>query len=618
MWKDRQADIENQLPEQPVHEHNESLSTSDIVIAIVIFIAMLFLVPAISLLSVRFTSDFWYLMDEGTILYAAHRSSLGELPHIDTAYFYSGGFEILLGYVFNMFGSTLAVARWTLGVNMAATASLVYLICRRISIDWSVAAGFAVIATGLGYGMNFHIYPAWYSGTLLLIAVLFMWKGMLQRERWLWICLAGVCLGIASSLKQTSGLYGLFSFMLWVLIVTGRLPFSTARSMKHSPALLKIGATVLLSIPITILVFFVLILRSHLTLLNIAMFLTVPAIMLLYGINTVIRKWKDSPDVAGCFVSEAVQKIAALVFGAGLGLLPIFLLYIVRGGFLQFVGDSFLNIEQVAAARYSVFKFVDEAAMSNAIVFVRWLILFIAPIITALISFYVVIRKNVLNNQHQLILLISILIAVLYLTLYPIAIRMYVLFLLPLVIIAIAYCTDVILKRISTSPPVRLFVVLGMFVIIVTAYVGSRSLAGDLGRISAGAGDVGLLDQERGNVYVPKTTINYLHPVLEYLENRPQEESVVALDMFTKLVAFVSNRKIEVDYWQRHYFNEITADDFLDLKHLIEERTIDIIVIGKNHLTNARSESMLFEFLAKKYTLALDNQTHLVYQRIPG
>jgi hypothetical protein len=115
---------------------------------------------------------------------------------------------------------------------------------------------------------------------------------------------------------------------------------------------------------------------------------------------------------------------------------------------------------------------------------------------------------------------------------------------------------------------------------------------------------------------VSQTAIDYLRPVLGYIESRPPEESFVSFDVFQKLIAFVTRRNIHTDYLQRLYFHEVTSDDFVALKHLAEDKKIDIIVIGKRYLSNSRSEHILFDYLNKNHSLVIDNQTHLVYQRI--
>jgi len=580
-------------------------------VAIAISIAILFVVPAVSTLSAWFTHGDWYLMDEGTILYAAYRSSLGELPHTEIPYFYTGGLEILLGIVFRIFGSTFAVARWTLGVNMALTAALTYLISRKLSVGKTIAACFAVIATTLAYGMNFHIYPAWYGSTCLLLALLFMWNGLQTGER-RWLLVAGVCLGVASSMKQTSGIYGLFAFVLSVLLLSGGLfPLSVSKQPTKKT---NVTLAVLAATPIATLIFFVILLRSQLTLLNVIMFLGTPLIVIAFTLRTVMVMSR-SHGGAERFVSETKMVLLPVFAGFALGFLPVALIYAVQGNLGQFVGDSFINIQQAFAHRYSVFKFVEDEATSNPFVFVRWLTLFVIPIAAALIGFLYSIRNGLKCGELRLLLLLSVLIAFSYFTLYPIAIRMYVLFLLPLVTISAAYFAGIVLSRLFGSTMLRVSTVISIFVLVAMIYLGARSFSGDLDVITTTK--VGLLNQHAGNALVSQETIDYLRPVLGYIEHRPTEESFVGFDVFQKLIAFVTRKKIQTDYLQRHYFNEITPDDFAALKHLAEDRKIDIVVIGRRYLSGSQPEQSLFDYLNSRYDLALDNQTHLVYQRIP-
>jgi hypothetical protein len=192
---------------------------------------------------------------------------------------------------------------------------------------------------------------------------------------------------------------------------------------------------------------------------------------------------------------------------------------------------------------------------------------------------------------------------------------MYVLFLAPLVTISAAYFADKVLKKFFTSKAFRASVVVALFAFLVVMYLGSRSLGGDLHSIADTK--AGLLDDHFGNALVSQAAIDYLTPVLQYIERRPEEESFVGFDVFQKLIAFVTRKKIHTDYLQRHYFYEITPDDFAALKHLAEDKQIDIIVIGKRYLSHSPPENALFEYMNKNYSLALDSRTHLVYQRIP-
>ncbi|MBM2839821.1 MAG: hypothetical protein HW412_349 [Bacteroidetes bacterium] len=586
---------------------------SDRAVAIAVFIAMLFLVPAVSTLSAWFTHDDWYLMDEGTILYASYRSSLGEIPHTELPYFYTGGLEILLGYVFQLFGGTFAVARWTLGLNMAATAALTYLISRNLTIDKAIAACFAVAATAIAFGMNFHVYPAWYSGTLLLLALLLLWHGLQTTAKHRWLILSGVCLGLASSMKQTSGLYALFAFVICILLVSGQVSLLPSPRRMQSSLRLNTMFSAFVATPLVMLTFFVILLRSQLTFLNAVMFLTAPLVIIALSVRSVVLAWRNS-STAEKFLANVQTSLVPLVVGVALGFLPLVLLYVSQGGVEQLIGDSFINIRQVFANRYSVFKFAEEEATSNPFVFIRWLTLFVLPIAAALIGFFHSMRSRH-SEQSLLLLLNSALIAFLYFTLYPIAIRMYVLFLAPLVTISAAYFADKVLKKFFTSKAFRASVVVALFAFLVVMYLGSRSLGGDLHLIADTK--AGLLDDHFGNALVSQGAIDYLKPVLQYIDRRPEEESFVGFDVFQKLIAFVTRRKIHTDYLQRHYFFEITHDDFAALKHLAEDKQIDIIVIGKRYLSHSPPESALFEYMNKNYSLALDSRTHLVYQRIP-
>ncbi len=578
-----------------------------------IFVGMLLLVPFLSVLSVRFTSDDWYLMDEGTVLYTAFRSSLGAPPHIDGPYYYSGGLEVLLGSVFSLFGSTFAVARWTLGVNMGATASIVYLLCTRLSIDRATGAILAVAITAVGYAMNFHVYPAWFATTLLLIAVLLMWQGV-QNRNTLTLIATGFCLGAASALKQTAGLYGLFAFTLFTLIVGSHLrPTITTPHGSHR---VNLWLAFLAALPSAILMFFVLLLRNQLMLINVVMFLTVPAVMVVYATKSVVDVRRRSPYEAASYVHLSRRVLGSLHFGFLLGFLLLVAYFTLHGGIGKFFSEAFVNVQQAFANRYTVFKFMEDPAANNPLVMLRWFILYIIPVATAVFAFRFTTRQDRSDVRIQLLLLASITIAILFFTLYPIAIRMYVLFLFPFVAIPLAFLADAALKRVIPSSLVRSSLLITAIVLAIGAYVVGRQLAGDLPKITTG--NVAVLDQKGGDVYVPQATMDYVGPVLSYLEGRPKTESFVGFDVFNKLIAFITQRKIHADYLQRHYFNEITPEDFAELRRSADENRIDTIVIGKAYLTGSLQEQILFEYLKKNYTLALNNTTHLVFQRISG
>jgi hypothetical protein len=579
-----------------------------------VFCATLALHPLVSILSNMFTFDRWYLMDEGTILYAAFRSATGFYPHLDGPYYYSGGLEIMLGWIFRCCGIAFSVARFTLATTMATTAALVFVLLTRLAIDRWLAVLFAILGTALAFGMNYHCYPAWYALPPILAAILFFWNGIRRlRPSYSYLLSAGILLGLSISVKQTMGLFTFLAFTLASFLILPQASTETSRTVSIPQGKAMRGIALLGIIPILILVAFTVLIGSRLTLINIVMFLVVPGIYVGYSLAH-LRGLGDAPETLVVFPRILVGVVIALGTGVILGLLPLASFYALHAGLGQFIADSFLNVRGAVEGSYSEFKFVNEDATANVFVFLRWFLLFLLPLAISVIAFVISRKQTGDQERRGLLAIVSFSIAILYFTLFPIAIRMYVLFLVPLLLVPAAYSTDILLKRLMGTVWKRALVVGVGGCVLLGAYVGARSLAGDLQHIAYRGSYV--LSDHTGDVALPKESYTYIEPVVRYMEARPAGESSLTVDIFNKLIGFLSQKPVLFDHLRQHHSLSITEDDLNAMVDVLRSEKVDMVVIGRDYLVDPSQEKRLERLLLPRYTIAIKNDHHIIFQKV--
>jgi len=591
----------------------------DFAAAVPIFACMLILVPVISKLSAHFSSEVWCLFDDGNIAYAGYRSSLGELPHMAFPYYYSGGFEIVLGLLFAVFGTSFQVAQWTLGLCMAFTGSLAYYMHSWSGIDRFNAVVSSLIAVVVSYAMNFHIFPMWFAQAMIILGILLMITGR-TRDRSLLILAAGACLGVASAMKQTAGIYAMCGFILAeALLESSDMQNAAPESLQSilwSPRLrIKLG--VVLLFPVVVLTLLTYVVRSHLSVLHFVMLLLFPAIIVITGVWKLWSVGTRSASMCQLLVHRYQRRVGVLVLGFTVGFLPLVALYVVNGGVVQFISDSFLGVQEVVSKRYMEFNFADTNFFESPLVLVRRLGAYLVPSVFAAACFAVSLyRMNRGSNERstQVLMLNSVTLSTLFLMLYPNPNRVHLLFVMPMVVLPYTFLLDHVLRSRVGSSFARRVILFLVLLLPLSAYFGGKYVSGHLDGMIAR--EITVLDRQRGNIYLPKEMANYVAPVVNYLNSRKTSESFIGYDVYNRAYAFLTGRRIQVDYFQRHQYGELEDRDVLDIVSLSSERTIDTIVLAKSSLRNTRAEEQLFEYLSHHYTLALSTPTHVVFQRL--
>jgi hypothetical protein len=174
---------------------------------------------------------------------------------------------------------------------------------------------------------------------------------------------------------------------------------------------------------------------------------------------------------------------------------------------------------------------------------------------------------------------------------------------------------DVLSSRVRSSFTRRAVLLLALLLPL-SAYFGGKYVSGQLDGMLAR--EITVLDQQRGNIYLAKDVANYVAPVVNYLNGRQTSESFIGYDVYNRAYAFLTGRRIQVDYSQRHQYGELDDRDVLGIVSLSRERKIDTIVLAKSSLRGSQAEEQMFVYLSDDYTLALNTPTHMVFQRVRG
>ncbi len=155
--------------------------------------------------------------DEGMIVYGIWRVSEGELPYRDFHQIYAPSTFFLGGALFRLFGPDLLVLRYLVLAVKAAICVMVYFGARRLSgrsVSLLVYA-VAVVLLGVSWPIVTTPYPNFFATALCLVGVL-LFLGLERRV--LWGCvLAGLCLGMAATFKQTTGAFAFLAIALSLL-----------------------------------------------------------------------------------------------------------------------------------------------------------------------------------------------------------------------------------------------------------------------------------------------------------------------------------------------------------------------------------------------------------------
>ena len=595
----------------------QNVSRKEILGPAAAFLLMLLVYPLVARFSAYFSTEPWCFFDDGTIAYTAYRVSLGELPHIAFPYHYSGGFEIILGGFFRVFRPTFTVAQFVLGLCMASTAAVIYYIHRALQIDRYIAGPSSLLVVGISFISNFHLFAAWPAQALVFVACIFFMNG-LEKNSAVSIIVAGMCLGVASSMKQTIGLYAIFGFMIYALVHAATEPtdpYHGTNTDWTKPLFVELLLVIIFSfLPIA---FFLFVLRSQIDAVNFLMFLLVPFSFTATGVWMFVRRSARSPEVCHRTVRSYERTVMRLVFGMILGFLPIVLLYLWVGGLKNFIFESFLQVQQVVSKRSAGFEFsVSKEELAPAI---RRLLGFSLPLVSSLASFgigYGWRRRGGIDQTSRWFILNGILLSVMYFTLYPNVNRAYVFFLLPLIVMPFISILDGGLQQRMKTRIGRVVITGLLLVFVLGGYILSKQMSNDGEKRLAGS--ITKIDEQRGAIYLPSQIAESVQPVVKYLRTRSATEKFLGYDVYNKAIAFLVGRPIEVDYQQRHHYGEMEDQDIYDIIALADERGIDTIILGKPSLRHTEAEAKMFLYLSRKYKLVLDTPSYFAYQRLTG
>ena len=182
-------------------------------------LVLLFLLAAAYLRLGLFIPIEW--MDEGALVYPIWRVAEGELPYRDFQHLYGPSFFFVNALLLRLFGSDLAVLRYFLLAVKAATCVMVYLGARRISgrAFACIAYVLSVVIAGLVFPVSSTPYASHFATALCLAGLL----GFLASERrfLLGCAVAGLCFGLATTFKQTSGAFAFVALALFLLVDEG-------------------------------------------------------------------------------------------------------------------------------------------------------------------------------------------------------------------------------------------------------------------------------------------------------------------------------------------------------------------------------------------------------------
>jgi hypothetical protein len=150
--------------------------------------------------------------DEGLVVYGALRVMQGDVPYKDFWAIYAPGQFYVLAGVFKLFGVSLMVERvWSTFVRLALLVCT-YLIARKIVTQKFSLVSCFLLMIWLG---SFQFY-----GSPIIPSLLFALLGgfcclnFLQKQRRVWLFMAGIMTGITALFRHDIGFYTLFSVIL--------------------------------------------------------------------------------------------------------------------------------------------------------------------------------------------------------------------------------------------------------------------------------------------------------------------------------------------------------------------------------------------------------------------
>jgi hypothetical protein len=268
-------------------------------------------------------------MDEGCIIYPIWRVAHGAIPYRDFRQLYGPSLFFLNAGLLRIFGPDLLVIRIALVVLKATVAVLVYLLSCRIA-RWPFALMAYALCVAL-WGVPWWVMNSPYAShwaIALNLAALVIFLSLANRLRTASL-LAGLCFGLATTFKQTTGVFGFASLLLFLTYGVRSTPAQRSRSIVGLMVLL--GATGL----------FVAYLARHLT--------SWSSLMILAPIAATLGVLVAQEIRAGTWLKLAPQDLSAIVFssiGMALPLLAYGVFYLAHGSVAALADNLALGLPQ--------------------------------------------------------------------------------------------------------------------------------------------------------------------------------------------------------------------------------------------------------------------------------
>jgi hypothetical protein len=149
------------------------------------------------------------LLDEGSTAAQAMRIVNGELIYRDFFTVVTPGSYYTVAWLFEIFGATLMVLRWTALVTGLGILLITLTVARRVMV-WPFAAAAGLLTTVWGW---FLVTPNFYSLEAALLSLIALGCYVYGSPAWRWMVAAGVAAGLTAMVKQNVGAYttaGLF------------------------------------------------------------------------------------------------------------------------------------------------------------------------------------------------------------------------------------------------------------------------------------------------------------------------------------------------------------------------------------------------------------------------
>lgn len=148
----------------------------------------------------------WIPNDDGTLAHAADRVRTEQVPHLDFDEPYTGGLTYLNSVVLSADTSLLAL-RYPVVFLSLISGVIAYLFLRR-SMPPLFVVGIVGSSLLLSLSLNSSPSPNWYNVYLGLMSLGALWL-YLEKDRLLWLALAGLLIGLSLLAKVTGLFFGL-------------------------------------------------------------------------------------------------------------------------------------------------------------------------------------------------------------------------------------------------------------------------------------------------------------------------------------------------------------------------------------------------------------------------